>query len=142
MPYKDKPLKSYFKEEKPAKKTKQKMWNDVQKRARQKAIKNHIITGQLDNAFYLKIWNERAHTCEECFCNLNAGKPDGEKYLHNIRFFCHHILAKSKYKQFRHTALNIALLCRFHHSCVESAISAPKMKIAPHLESIKQHLLS
>lgn len=142
MPYDKKGWTPDPKPEPKQKKTKQQMWNDMQKKSRQKQIKKHIMIAGADKLFYMSVWDSRPKYCEECNRELNPGKPDDEKYYENIRWMSHHILSKSKFKQFRHTPLNIALLCKSCHAKAESAISYPRMRIFEHLESVKQHLLA
>lgn len=51
--------------------------------------------------FYLSIWNERPHKCEE------TGRPLGWEPLTTM---FHHILEKENYPQYRYEKWNIALL--------------------------------
>lgn len=88
-----------------------------------------------DAEFYEFIWKKRPHYCMECGAELH--KLD--------HWFFHHVLPKKKgiggFSYFRHDERNIILLCRRHHGEIESAISAPKMKIFPAVEKIKFNLL-
>jgi 5-methylcytosine-specific restriction endonuclease McrA len=84
---------------------------------------------QNDTAFYLSIWHTREHKCEQC------GRYLGSEPL---TIYFHHILAKSKYKQYRHSSWNIALVCGDCHSQCETNIDkTPKLK-QRHDELLKQ----
>lgn len=78
------------------------------------------VVAELDEAFYLEVWNASPHKCIECDVYLG-------KHCQNI--FMHHMLPKAKYPQFRHTPENIAIVCLQHHSQAEMDLDkVPKIK--------------
>ena len=73
---------------------------------------------QNDAAFYLEIWESRAHVCYE------TGKLLGRM---NLCMF-HHVLPKQSYPEFRHCAWNIVLLHPDVHNQVETCLDkCPKV---------------
>lgn len=68
----------------------------------------------LDKSFYAEVWSAAPHQCE--VCKLNLGNEP-------LTIFFHHILPKSIYPAFRHTAENICILCPEHHTQVETDIN-------------------
>jgi predicted restriction endonuclease len=140
MGYKNVHFKSFFKAEPAPKKDKKKQWNDLKKRAFEKMKaknKNQFIN---DEKFYREIWNDRAHFCSECGCELIADE-NSDDFLKQIRWYSHHICPKAQHQNLRYVAENIILLCQFHHSCAESVISYPKMRTFSFMESVKKELL-
>ncbi len=85
-----------------------------------------------DNKFFEYVWKTKPHYCQEC------GKELGEMK----KWYMHHILPKSKYPYWRHDERNILMLCYQHHNEIESAISAPKLKVFALAESIKEKLFN
>ena len=88
--------------------------------------------GHKDNKFFEYVWKVRPHVCQECGRELKEMK----------KWYMHHILSKAKYPYFRHDERNILMLCYQHHNEIESATSAPKLKVFPLQEKIKQKLLA
>lgn len=52
-----------------------------------------------------------------------------------------HILGKAKFPYFRYDSRNIIILCYQHHNEIESAVSAPKLRVYEHCEERKRELL-
>lgn len=84
-----------------------------------------------DETFFAYAWQHSDHHCAEC----------GKELKTFSRYFVHHILAKAKYKYFRWDIRNTIILCYDHHNQIESAISAPKLKVFAYCESMKKELL-
>ncbi len=84
-----------------------------------------------DEIFFKYVWDNSDHHCAECGMELKEFS----------RYWIHHILAKARYKYFRWDIRNTIILCYKHHNEIESAISAPKLKVFPYCESIKKELL-
>ena len=72
-----------------------------------------------DREFFLEIWNERPHKCEEC------GKDLGR--IPQPIFFSH-ILTKGRTPELRLNKKNIELLCPKHHMEWETADLEKKRK--------------
>ena len=64
--------------------------------------KKGILKSLNDQSFFLEIWNERPHYCENCHIYL------GEKFK---SVFCSHILTKGAHPKHRYNKDNINLLC-------------------------------
>lgn len=84
-----------------------------------------------DEVFFNYVWANSDHHCAEC----------GRELKEFSRYWIHHVLAKARYKYFRWDIRNTIILCYKHHNEIESAISAPKLKVFPYCESIKKELL-
>jgi len=145
-----KEFKSYPKPDKKPKLTKQEMWWNMQKRSleKKKLLKKDTVeddkTFFLTNYFNAVRYNE--WNCAECGQKLPTFSPDDEALSYMVRNFQHHILSKSKYSQFRYNTHNIIFLCWQYgcdaHTKAESAISRPKLKVFPYMESVKKELLN
>lgn len=92
-------------------------------KAKSKVVDTSLLHNN-DGAFYLEIWQERAHICFEC------GKPI-EGMMSNL--YMHHVLAKKKsiheyndYSIYRHCKWNIVILDWPHHTSAD-ADNAPKV---------------
>ena len=141
MGYSNQEFKSYPKPEKKVKKTAKQNWDALKKRAFEKMKaknKNQFVD---DEKFYRSIWNDRAHFCSECGCELIADEKSDD-FLKQIRWYSHHICPKAQHQNLRYVAENIILLCQFHHSCAESVIYYPKMRTFSFMESVKKELLN
>lgn len=84
-----------------------------------------------DEKFFNYAWQHSEHICAEC----------GKELKTFSRYFVHHILSKAKHKYFRWDIRNTIILCYQHHNEIESAISAPKLKVFKYCESVKKELL-
>ncbi|MEK6879613.1 MAG: HNH endonuclease signature motif containing protein [Nanoarchaeota archaeon] len=69
--------------------------------------------------FYLEIWNERPHLCENC------GQWLGNEPL---TLYFDHLLEKSKYPDLRYEKENIMLLCWQDHSSKTNGFPPEKVK--------------
>ena len=117
-------------------------WGKIRLKSAKKKVIAKQDTNTLDQIFYNEIWQSKPHICIECRKELIVScETDDSDFTFQIRYFCHHILPKNKYSQFRHNELNIAMLCRYCHGKAESAISYPKMSCYNLLENIKKELL-
>jgi hypothetical protein len=85
-----------------------------------------------DEVFFKYVWDNSDHHCAECGKELKEFK----------RWWIHHLLPKAKYKYFRWDIRNTIILCYDHHNQIESAISAPKLKVFKYCESMKKELLA
>jgi len=72
-----------------------------------------------DTAFYIEIWQERKHECEECSIHL------GDTWQ---RFMFSHLLSKGAHPKLRLVKLNISLVCLPCHTDYEFG-SRNKMKM-------------
>lgn len=111
-----------------------KYWSELKAKSHKKKNEKEKSIRDLDDDFYKFCWKHKPHVCAECGLELQTFDRD----------FLHHILAKSKYPQFRHEVRNIIVLCgRFScHAKAESAISYPKMKVFKYCEGVKKKLLA
>lgn len=71
-----------------------------------------------DIAFYMEIWEERPHICENCNVRIN------EPRTYNFD----HILEKSKHKELRHEKENIWILCMECHTRKTNCYYVGKME--------------
>lgn len=85
-----------------------------------------------DEVFFKYVWDNSDHHCAEC----------GKELKEFNRWWVHHVLPKARFKYFRWDIRNTIILCYKHHNEIESAISAPKLKVFPYCESVKKELLS
>jgi hypothetical protein len=85
--------------------------------------KEQGVSSKQDKEFYQQIWNERRHICYE------TGKFLGEKPSLPVSFYCHHILPKGLYPEFRYKKWNIILVHPDTHAQIESNIDkCPRVK--------------
>lgn len=98
--------------------------------SRPKAMgKTTKVSIQEDDIFYLSVWENREHVCEECgtFLGDTVVNDDGRVI---IRIYFSHILGKNgMYARFRHDKRNINLLCGECHQKWEDASIRESMKI-------------
>lgn len=97
-----------------------------------------IETIQEDEAFYLKLWESRAHYCEECGTFLGNSFRNKEGKI--IKYRYSHILGKKAYPEFRRNEKNINILCLDHHYQWDFG-DKKSMKIYPNNQIIIQELL-
>lgn len=85
-----------------------------------------------DEKFFRWVWDRSDKKCAECGKVLSEFK----------RWWVHHLLPKAKFPYFRYEISNTIILCYQHHGEIESATSAPKMKVFEMCEKRKAEMLS
>ena len=106
-------------------------WAEEKKKRNPEKVKATKLKSDQDERFFQYVWDNSNKCCTEC------GKVLGEFK----RWYVHHILAKATHPYFRYEPKNVIILCYQHHNEIESAISAPKLKVYAHCEKVKKTLL-
>jgi 5-methylcytosine-specific restriction endonuclease McrA len=86
---------------------------------------------EADWRFYMEIWNEREHKCQEC------GKWLGDECR---TIYMDHLIEKSTHNELRYEKPNIWVVCWEHHSQKTNGYPAPKHKQAIEQAKIRYNI--